>query len=253
MKLLAVHFTLLVSLCLLWSCDDDDEVDPNVSPTVSVCDDFSQQIAIAEEGLIVIEAENTSLSEGWTTTTAINGFTGDAYIVWEGEQSREPGEFGINTYQFRIATPGTYRIQLRSRITNGEDNTENNDAWIKIPEADDFFARKMNNNGNTSIAYPVGSGNEPEAETGLRNIDGWFKSYMNRLDEWTFVTNTYDRNAHQIFATFDEAGDYTFQLAGRSPNFGVDRIVLYLTEGEESVDTDTATDIAQPASEVTCE
>ena len=56
--------------------------------------------------------------------------------------------------------------------------------------------------------------------------NGWFKSYMNQVNQWSWQSKTSDFDAHDIFATFDVPGVYTIQVSGRSPGYAIDRMVL---------------------------
>lgn len=172
------------------------------------------------DGIVVIEAEKDSLPTGWSLETEIPEFTGDGYIVWRGEDSfGNPGN-GLISYSVHINTPSTYRFNWRSRITIGNDFTEHNDNWLKIPDADDFFARKANG----EIVYPHGSGKTPNPEGA--GSDGWFKAYMNTVGSWKWDANTFDNDPYQIYATFEQEGTYTILVSGRSNGHGIDRMVL---------------------------
>tara|TARA_R110000868_G_scaffold304437_9_gene565099 strand:- start:12284 stop:12988 length:705 start_codon:yes stop_codon:yes gene_type:complete len=173
------------------------------------------------DGIVVIEAEKDSLPAGWSLETDIEDYTGDGYIVWRGEDSfGNPGN-GLISYKVHIKTPGTYRFNWRSRITIGDNFTEHNDNWMKIPDADDFFAIQ---GGSSSKLYPHNSGKSPNPEGA--GSDGWFKVYMNTIGSWKWDANTSDNDAHQIYAIFGTEGTYTILVSGRSNGHGIDRMVL---------------------------
>lgn len=172
------------------------------------------------DGIVVIESEKDSLPAGWSIETDIEGYTGNGYMVWRGDDSfGNPGN-GLVSYKVNIETPGTYRFNWRSRITIGDNFTEHNDNWVNIPDADDFFARKENG----EIVYPHGSGKSPNPEGS--GSDGWFKAYMNTVGSWKWDANTSDNDPHQIYATFSTEGTYTVLVSGRSNGHGIDRMVL---------------------------
>lgn len=207
-------FSLLLALFLFISCKTD-------SPTEETPRACSVGEYLEVDGIVIIEAEKDSLPTGWSVETDIEGFTGDGYMVWRGQDSFGTPGNGLISYKVNIETPGTYRFNWRSRITIGDDITEHNDNWLKIPDADDFFATQ----GSSSIVYPHGSGKTPTPEGA--GSDGWFKSYMNTVGSWKWDANTSDNDPHQIYATFNEAGTYSILVAGRSNGHGIDRIVLY--------------------------
>lgn len=221
--------------------DPTPEPEPEPEP-VPTCQDaqFAEQ-----GGLAVIEVESQPLADGWLAQTAIDGFTGGSYYQWAGgNQSNNPGE-GLLAYKIRIDTPGTYRFQWRSRIATGESNSESNDAWLRFPDAADFYGLKNAGQPDESIVYPRGSGKTPLPEGS--GADGWFKIYQNNRTIWNWQANTSDNDAHQIFVEFDQPGIYTLQVSGRSEGFGIDRMVLYTS----AVNTSTATDVTQPETRCT--
>ncbi len=179
----------------------------------------------------IIEQNVTTatLSTGWKKSDKLAGFTGDGYIVWEGapqfwKGAEQIGKTGLLTFPIKIQTPGTYQIQLKTYIAKKDPdkpNTEHNDTWVRLPDADDFFAKR-----GTSIVYPKGSGKTPNPEG--ENGNGFFKAYMNINDEWTYTTGTFDNNFHEIFATFDKAGDYSFEIAPRSDFHAINSFRLIL-------------------------
>lgn len=198
---------------ILVSCKND-------SPTEEIPRSCSISDYLEVEGIVVIEAEVDSLPADWSLESEISDFTGDGYLVWRGQDSfGNPGN-GLITYKVHIETPGTYRFNWRSRITIGDDITEHNDNWLKIPDADDFFATQ----GSSSKIFPHGSGNSPNPEGA--GSGGWFKVYMNTVGSWKWDANTSDNDAHQIYATFEEEGSYTILVSGRSNGHAIDRIVL---------------------------
>jgi hypothetical protein len=152
--------------------------------------------------------------------TAIPGFTGSEYLVYRGTNLfNSPGHSRL-TYQLQINQTGKYRIQWRSRIALGSDQTEHNDSWLRLPDASSFYAQKSGN-----VLYPHGSGRSPNPVGA--GSKGWFKVYQNQLGVWSWNTSTNDHNPFNIFAEFDSAGTYTLEVSGRSLGHALDRIVLY--------------------------
>lgn len=207
------------------------------------CDD-----ALFEEqnGIAVVEMESGNVTSSWIEETGTANFTGDAYIAWRGSNYfNSPGN-GILEYKVKINNPGTYRFRWRNNIGVGSSTTDNNDSWLKFPDADDFYGER-----GTSIVYPAGSGKTPNPNGASSN--GWFKIYANAL-AWNWTANTSDRDPHAIYAVFNSAGVYTIQVSARSNGHFIDRMVLYnedlhtsasatsLTRGETLCDDSTPPD-----------
>ncbi|MEM6527318.1 MAG: Ig-like domain-containing protein [Chloroflexota bacterium] len=195
-----------------------------------------------EDGLVVIEAESQPPAGDWESRTAISGFTGTSYYKWEGPNlGGNPGS-GVITYRIRINNPGTYRFTMRSRIAEGNSNTDSNDLWLRFDDAEGFFGFRASDN---SFVYPVGNGRgpggtdqTPDPEGTTR--DGWLKAYMNTLNQWRWDARTSDNDAHNIFVTFNQSRTYTMEISGRSRGFAVDRFVLF----DESVYTEDAIEVS---------
>ena len=187
-----------------------------------VTDEFEVMVEEVEEGdlvVIQVETETATLTSSWRLRTDIDGFTGDGYIVWEGEPlfwKGNPGGVAILTYEIEIPKAGTYLFNWRSHIAKGTESTEHNDSWLRLPDADAFYGEKSNG----SRVYPTGSGNTPNpaGESG----NGFFKVYMNTVNSWTFTSGTSDHDFHSIYATYDEPGIYTVEIAPRSDFHAID-------------------------------
>jgi len=195
-----------------FTCEDGTPPPP---PPSGDCDaDYEEK-----NGLLVMEAENLSSATGWVNSTAVNGFTGNGYIDWQGANSfGNPGN-GTITTKIKINTPGTYLFQWRSKVGEGTNSTESNDSWLRFPDADDFFGQKGN-----GIVYPKGSGKTPTPEGA--GSGGWFKVYLSGTTNWTWSSNTSDNDAHKIYVKFNAAGVYTMEVSGRSKHHLIDRIVM---------------------------
>lgn len=247
---------LLLSISLSCSDNGDDptneeEFNEQEGPIVS-CENAINPIFLETEGLVLIEIEQADITDtDWIKNDRLTDFSGEGYLVWEGDNSfQNPGK-GLLTFNVRINNPGTYRFIWRSQITEGESNTESNDSWLRIADAKHFYGKK--NNGH--IVYPRGTQQAPIPESSSQNStepegsskEGWFKVYMNKGGEWHWQARTSDNDAHDIFAVFDEAGDYTVEISGRSKGHGIDKFLLF----EESMSMQLAT--AAVASEITCD
>ncbi|ARV16535.1 hypothetical protein [Polaribacter sp. SA4-12] len=174
--------------------------------------------------VIEIDAAMVTLTDDWKIKKDIADYTGDGYVVWEGPGQTwkgTVGEKGQLTYKVTIPKAGTYLFQWRSYIAKKAADdawAEHNDSWLKI-ESDDFFAKK-----DGSILYPKGSGKSPNPAG--ENGNGFFKIYMNTLDQWSTISSTSDNNAHQVYAKFDEEKEYTVIIAARSDYHAIDSFKL---------------------------
>jgi len=173
---------------------------------------------------IEVDAADITVVEDWKIKTDIANYTGIGYIVWEGPGQTwkgTVGEVGQLKYTINVPRAGTYLFKWRSYIAKKADVdawAEHNDTWLKI-QADAFFAKKDN-----SILYPKGTGKSPNPAG--ENGNGFFKVYMNTLDAWSTTSSTSDNDAHQIYARFDEAKEYTIIIAARSDYHAIDSFTL---------------------------
>jgi len=182
-----------------------------------------------ENGLLVIEMESEAPTDAWSQDTAFSDYTGSGYLIWGGNDNFNTLGEGPLSYPIEISTPGTYQFEFRSAFGRGSNPTEHNDAWLKI-EADVFYGQK--NDG--SVVCPGGF--DPQANDcagGTPNgssRDGWFKAYRSggNRGEWGWLTRTSDNDAHQIYATFDDAGTYAIRVNARSSAYAIDRMAMSL-------------------------
>ena len=172
----------------------------------SVCAD--ETILLEENGLLVFEAETIAPTGDWLSTNSIGGHTGTGYYQWAGPDIRNPASAGADplVYHIRITNPGNYELRWRSRIAVGNNNAEHNDSWVR---------------------FPTGS-NVP----GEQPINGWTKSYLNKINSWAWQTTTVDHNP-QLIRQYFGAGDHTVEISGRSAGHAIDRIVLFLYDTHE--------------------
>ncbi len=208
--------------------------------TFNALSSFAQDLPvyIEEDGIIAIELESAGEYFDWSVDTIIDGYLGSSYLRYSG-----PNYFGspgnsLLTFKINISTTGTYRFQWRSRIAQGNSNTDHNDNWLRIPDATAFYGKI----GNSTV-YPHGSGMTPTPNGAGSN--GWFKVYQNQTNNWTWDASTSDNDPHPIFAEFDSAGIYTIEISGRSQGHAIDRFVLY----HSSVSISDATWLGRPESQ----
>ncbi len=175
--------------------------------------------------VVEVDAAKVTLTDDWVLRTTIDGYTGDGYVVWEGlgqTWKGTVGEKGQLEYKFTIPRPGTYLFQWRTYIAKKASTdawAEHNDSWLKMLDADDFFAEKAGRK-----IYPKGSGKSPNPAG--ENGNGFFKIYMNDLDKWSTISSTSDNDAHLVYGTFNEAKEYTIIIAARSDYHAIDSFKL---------------------------
>ncbi len=175
-------------------------------------------------GLLVMEAEKADLAGSWSFQDEIAGAVDDGYFEWKnGDPSTdadEPG-LGILSYTFHIATPGTYRLLLRSAALLKRDH---NDVWVRFPDNE---AEGRKSTGGSIVHLDQNT---------------WFKVYQKKGgNDWHFEASTVDDNAHEVFAFFNTTGSYRVELSGRSTQFKIDRLVFFQESVSESIATDTST------------
>ncbi len=212
---------------------------------------FGQSAFVESNGLVVIEAESLDpLGAGWVrvppgTSAAADiddpgSALGGGYIVWEGAASGNNVSNGRTTVFVRIANPGTYRFLWRNQVGLGTNTTEHNDTWLLIV-ADAFYGFRSSSG---STVCPRGAATQGNACVGAEpngsSRDGFFKVYSSGAANWKWQASTSDNDAHDVFARFDSAGDYSLVLAGRSTFHVLDRIVLFRSDVSQAFATDPA-------------
>jgi len=177
-------------------------------------------------GLVVMEAENLNISGSqWQVKTDEAGFTGTGLIEWTGGNffnGTQAGNAGVISTKIRINTAGKYLFEWRN-VATGTSTTDENDSWLRFPDASDFYGEKPNGErtyprGETRARTP-----NPEGASG----NGWFKIYVNNLN-WSFQSTTGDNaDGRPVFVEFNSAGVYTMEIAARSLGHAIDRIILH--------------------------
>jgi hypothetical protein len=142
-------------------------------------------------GIVVMEVESAPLAGSWVKETSIAGSTGSGYYRWNGaDQFGSPGQ-GVLSYAINVANPGEYNLRIRNHH-NHPDSTLENDCFTRM--------------------------------------DGgsWIKTYSSTANQWTWHTRHEEGGTHSDPKYTLSAGVHTFQISGRSRNFRIDRIHLYL-------------------------
>lgn len=241
-------FMFLLVLILLTGCTNDEVIDTlesdtiensDDSDTVASDDDSSDESACTDpldfvfnekEGLVLAEFEDAKFTNDWKLKTDGDTYSGDGYMVWEGNQSLgNPGN-GTASFKIKIETSGTYQFIWHSAVTLGDNGTEHNDTWLRFNDADDFYAQ---NSQGTSIVYPKGTGKTPNPEGATK--EGWFKIYRSGNDlDFKWQSTTYDNNGHDVFVVFNNAGTYLMEISARSSGHGIDKFALFHSSVEKS-------------------
>lgn len=203
---------------------DPDPVEP--APTPDPLPVVKTGAFIEENGIVVVEMESTDFSDSaWQLTPETNASGGFA-IEWTGENLFNEPATGIINVQIKITNPGVYHFEWANQIGEGNSTTESNDSWLKI-QGDNFYAF----NGTTTVCPkgfdPAENSCEGERPEGGGKL-GWFKAYRTGGDVSQFIwsTKTSDRDPHNIYAQFSEAGTYTVQISGRSKHHIIDRFIM---------------------------
>lgn len=206
------------------------------------CNDPGNFVFSESNGLINVEFEDAVFTDDWELQTSEAGFTGDGSIVWTGNQFFSQPGTATTTFTLRIQNPGTYRFIWRSAVTIGNNGTEHNDTWLRFADADNFFGDR-----NGSRVFPAGVGKTPTPEGA--SSDGWFKVFRSGNDlEFKWQASTSDNDAHDIFVTFDNPGEYTMEISARSSGHAIDRFVLFNSD----LSLNEAIDASNSLSEISC-
>lgn len=118
------------------------------------------------------------------------------------------------------------------QIGCGNDTTEQNDAWVRFPDTDDFYGLK-GQEGAEVRRYPRpicedGSAmdqvvSDPDVDEATcpdgSTRDGWLEVYSSGARDWKWLACTSDHDASDVVAEFEQAGVYTLELAARANFF----------------------------------
>lgn len=178
-----------------------------------------------EQGVVLtIQAENASLTvgSGWSDESSLQGYTGDGYIVWRGQDdfradANEPPA-GIKSYEFVITQPGTYEFTARvqARVGNGDAaGDKDNDAWVRF---------------TSGSPTPDIRGDSSK----------WTKFFVSGTDEsWKSYTNgeQYDPTFFTEIQRNLAEGRHIIQIGGRSARFAIDAVGLTLVDAFDAPTT----------------
>ncbi len=173
----------------------------------------TEPFAEASPGVIVIEAEAAAAPTGWefVETTPQPGGTGRGHLRWTvAGQGQEAVDDSVLSYSFRIGTPGTYQLHLRSRMPDPKNrpNTLDPDGivWVRFVGGADAPG-----------AFALGENN-------------WVKvAILGHPEGWTWDTHADRGPPHPdspVLRMFNSPGVHRVEFAGRSHGHAIDRFVL---------------------------
>lgn len=209
----------------------------NPTPTTACVPDYYTE----KDGLVVVELESVVDKNSWTQEKAVDGFSGDGYLVWKNSENFNKTDVGTLTYAIKITNTGTYRFLWKTRITEGTSGSDHNDSWLRFPDAADFYGKR-----GDDIVYPKGTGKTPNPAGS--SADGWFKIYMSGAGAWKWNAATSDNDAHDIYVEFKTPGTYKMEVSARSSYHAIDRFVLY----KETISKNDATAETNLPSVIVC-
>lgn len=161
---------------------------------------FAQKIWTEENGIVVIEAENSQNGipddNGWSFKNSPEGFSGPGYVKWTGsaltgkdnehKDYQDIKDYRKLTYHFKINKTGIYYWRVRN-YHNKRDG--DNDCFVSVNK-------------------------------------GIFRKTVDKDTlQWSW-----DDTPKTAYKILNDPGIYEFALGGRSKNFCVDRIVIFHEE-----------------------
>ena len=156
-----------------------------------------------DEGVVVLFMEAVPPEGAWVEETSNAGYTGTSYYRWSGPNHfGSPGN-GVIEYQFEVHQAGNYQLRFYN-YHDHPDSTEENDCWLRM------------------------DGQGP-----------WMKTYSNgsgTVSTWNWTTR-FDVDGPHPNANYDlSVGEHTLQVSGRSHDFCLDRIHLYIAPNSHGTD-----------------
>lgn len=162
---------------------------------------------------IVIEAESATITGNWVLHTDagmfewVAGFTGDGCIQFTGNTEVSGPPDSPLTYRFMVTRAGDYKLMARALeapLETGQGDKAN-DCYLRL--------------------------------VGVPNYQGEFTKFVLLGSSYEWTWNVKLESAHHYFESPLyplNQGVYQIQVAGRSKNFFLDRIVLYRVDSGEA-------------------
>jgi len=87
-----------------------------------------------KDGNILIQAENTKMSQGWVVKSQMSGYSGRGYIIWVDENQYVFQGKGLLSYDIESKTGGNYKVSFYSARPGSCNcrHDECNDATVKV-------------------------------------------------------------------------------------------------------------------------
>ncbi len=206
------------------------------------------------DNVLVFEGESLTPVLDWEILSTEVGASQDAYLTWTGSsQNNNIVDEAILTVQLSITVPGRYLMDIRSRIGQGNNTTEANDLWARIPDAADMYGRRPDGALETRrYPRPLCQDSDfiasvealPEVSQAAcaagSSVENFLKVFSAGAFDWRWSALTSDAEGYSILVEFATPGVYTLELAPRSPFMLIDRIVL----AEESLSRSVYRDVS---------
>lgn len=190
----------------------------------------AQPVYVEKNGLVVFEAESTTVAGGWRIEKSLPDFMGTGYLNYPGPgnttntlgQGKDP-----LAYKFKINAPGKYWLRIRMYHCTPRGDLDN-DTWVQV---DNLGWYKYYQLGGKSTL------------TNCKTNPPW--SYLvGYSPTGTDASNT-------VTTTFDlQAGVHSFRFSARSYNIHIDRVHFCHDQGtgDHANSTGICYDAAQPVS-----
>lgn len=147
-------------------------------------------IFLEKNGIVIVEAESITISEGWELQTNVEGYSGEGYLTWTPSTNVQANGQGLLAYSFKISNAGNYTVKIRN-YHPCEDFTECNDIFLKMNDTE------------------------------------WRKNFNHTLAEWDWNSR---QDVNHVFSDATYAlkeGTHTLYLSGRSQDFSIDKIAIF--------------------------
>ncbi len=175
---------------------------------------------LESDGLLVLEAEDIGLGDGWAVKTAVPGFTGKGYLEWVAEDTREHHQ-GTISYPITISESGIYQINVRCH-QGGAIWDAANDMFIQIETAgvvDGYpdISKPEKAYVGSEFDYKLDKEQRMAARMGLTNTWRWW---------------IWGEEVRSAFRVSLDKGNHSLKISGRSKGFIIDRIALFRVEDD---------------------
>jgi PKD repeat protein len=177
---------------------------------------LSQTILIAEriyepnEGIFAFEVEDQNEVDEWSLLTDVEGFSGSGFFRWDGANFFGGASKGIMQYKLNVSKPGYYSVKIHN-YHGFNPSSEHNDVWIRFNDGE------------------------------------WIKLYNHVTFAWNWFSLAENAHHHPGWNSL-AAGINTFEVAGRSSGFAIDRVHIFHAA---SVDEASVENFDVPLSEYT--